>query len=147
MDRVALKKALSDARGEARFELLLKEGLYCLLDDKNAPAAAALFKEIAESGDTALAVQGRLLLGHTYRAMGKRRTAIFTYQRVARLEPPTDAVVMALIALVEIGDATIQRVSKARLDAICASPERPAAADLMDQGPALDDLEAIFASE
>ena len=147
MDRAELQKALGDARGAARFELLLKEGLYCLLDDKNALAAAAAFKEIAESEETPLAVQGRLLLGHTYRAMGKRRTAIFTYQRVARLEPPTDAVVMALIALVEIGDATIQRVSQARLDAICASPERPPAADLMDQGQALDDIEAIFASE
>ena len=63
--------------------------------------------------------------------MGKRRTAVFTYQRIARRQPADDPAVMALVALVEIGDATVAKVARQRLDEVIADPNRPPAADLI----------------
>lgn len=147
MDRTAIQAALKTARGAERCELAFKEALHRLLDDKNATSAAELLKEIADDGDHELGVQARLLLGHAYRSMGKRRTAVFTYQRVARRQPADDAAVMALVALVEIGDVTVAKVARQRLDEIIADPERPPAADLIAGGQALDALEEFFAGE
>lgn len=147
MDRAAIQAALKTARGAQRCELGLKEALHLLLDDKNASSAADLLKDIADDGDHDLSVHARLLLGHTYRSMGKRRTAIFTYQRIARRQPADDSTVMALVALVEIGDATVAKVARQRLDEIIADPKRPPAADLIAGGQALDALEEFFAGE
>ena len=147
MDRTAIQAALKTARGAERCELAFKEALHRVLDDKNATSAVELLKEIADDGDHELGVQARLLLGHAYRSMGKRRTAVFTYQRVARRQPADDAAVMALVALVEIGDVTVAKVARQRLDEIIADPERPPAADLIAGGQALDALEEFFAGE
>ncbi len=147
MDREAIQAALKTARGVERCELALKEALHRLLDDKNAASAAELLKDIADDGDHDLSVHARLLLGHAYRSMGKRRTAVFTYQRIARRQPADDPAVMALVALVEIGDATVAKVARQRLDEIIADPERPPAADLIAGGQAFDALEEFFAGE
>ena len=147
MDRAAIQAALKTARGAERCELAFKEALHRLLDDKNAPSAVELLKDIADDGDHDLGVHARLLLGHAYRSMGKRRTAVFTYQRVARRQPADDAAVMALVALIEIGDVSVAKVARQRLDEIIADPERPPAADLIAGGQALDALEEFFAGE
>jgi hypothetical protein len=54
---------------------------------------------------------------------------------------------LALIALAEIGDATIARVASERLQNICAQNDRPAAADLVDSGKLVDSIQAIYAGE
>ena len=147
MDRGALQAALKTAHGDERFELAFKEALHRLIDDKNAASAAELLKEIAEEDERPLGVNARLLLGHAYRAMGKRRTAVFTYQRVARRQPADDPAVMALVALTEIGDATVAKVARGRLDEIVNDPNRPPAAELIAGGDALDAIEEFFAGE
>ena len=147
MDREAIQAALKSAHGAARSELALKEALHRLLDDKNAASAAELLKEVAEEATGALGVNARLLLGHAYRALGKRRTAVFTYQRVARRQPADDPAVIALIALVEIGDETVAKVARQRLNEIQNDPNRPPAADLIAGGETLAALEDFFASE
>jgi len=147
VDRAAIQQALKTARGKERAELALKEALHLLIEDKNAAAAAEIFKEVAESDEGELGKNARLLLGHAYRAQGKRRTAIFTYQRLARSEPADDTAVMALIALVEIGDATVAKVAAERLEALRRADSRPAAVDLLDAGEALTAIETIYATE
>ncbi len=147
MDRASIQQALKTTRGKEWAELALKEALHLLIEDKNAAAAAEIFKEVAESDEGELGKNARLLLGHAYRAQGKRRTAIFTYQRLARSEPPDDTAVMALIALVEIGDATVAKVAAERLEALRGAGSRPAAADLLDAGEALTAIETIYAAE
>ena len=147
MDRSSLQQALKLARGNERAELALKEALHLLIEDKHAAAAAEMFKEVAESHQGDLGKQARLLLGHAYRAQGKRRTAIFTYQRLARAEPADDTTVMALIALVEIGDATVAKVASERLQALRNEADRPAAIDLLDGGDALASIEKIYTDE
>lgn len=147
MDRAGIKEAMSRAQGSKRSELALKEGLLLLVEDKNARRAAEVFKEVAEAEGAELGAHARLFLGHAYRAMGKRRTAVFTYQRLARREPADDTTVLALIALAEIGDATIARVASERLQSICAQSDRPAAADLVDSGKLVDSIQGIYAGE
>ncbi len=147
MDRSSLQQALKQARGNERAELALKEALHLLIEDKAAAAAAEMFKEIAETHQGDLGKQARLLLGHAYRAQGKRRTAIFTYQRLARAEPADDTTVIALIALVEIGDATVAKVASERLQALRNEADRPAAVDLLDGGDALASIEKIYTDE
>ena len=122
MDREAIQAALKSAQGAARSELALKEALHRLLDDKNAASAAELLKEVAEEatrrarGQRSLAARARLSRPR------KRRTAVFTYQRVARRQPADDPAVIALIALVEIGDETVAKVARQRLDEIKVIP-------------------------
>ena len=147
MDRAAIVESLRTARGEKRHDLALREGLFLFLEDKNPAAAAELFQQVVEAGNEALSDQARLLLAHCYRAQGKRRTAVFTYGRLARREPADDCAVLALIALVEIGDEMTVRVSQERLDAICAQSDRPAAADLLVGGGGSVAVEAFFAPE
>jgi lipopolysaccharide biosynthesis regulator YciM len=133
VDRAGIKEAMSRAQGSKRSELALKEGLLLLVEDKNARRAAEVFKEVAEAEGAELGAHARLFLGHAYRAMGKRRTAVFTYQRLARREPADDA--------------TIARVASERLQSICAQSDRPAAADLVDSGKLVDSIQGIYAGE
>jgi cytochrome c-type biogenesis protein CcmH/NrfG len=88
-----------------------------------------------------------LLIGHAYRALGKRRTAIFTYQRVARLDPPDDAAVMALAALVEIGDDTVAKVAQQTLESLRQSGRELAALELLGGGEVLADIEALLTGQ
>ena len=147
VERSDLKQAMLRASGERRAELTIKEGLCRLVEDKNPSGAAELFKEVAEGGYGAFSVQGRLLLGHAYRAMGKRRLAVFSYQAVARRETVDDATVFALLALTEIGDATIARVSRNRLDELRGMEAPPEAMALLDGGEALERVAAVYAEE
>ena len=142
-----MKQAMLRSNGERRAELTIKEGLCCLAEDKNPTAAAELFKQVAEGGYGDLSVQGRLLLGHAYRAMGKRRLAVFSYQAIARRETVDDATVFALLALTEIGDATIARVSRNRLDELRAMEDPPEAMALIDGGDALEQVAAVYRGE
>ena len=54
---------------------------------------------------------------------------------------------MALVALTEIGDATVAKVARGRLDEIVNDPNRPPAAELIAGGDALDAIEEFFAGE
>jgi lipopolysaccharide biosynthesis regulator YciM len=147
VDRESIQQAMKAARGTQRAELAFKEALHLLIEDKNALAAAELFKEVAEADESELGKNARLLLGHAYRAQGKRRTAIFTYQRLARAEQADDTTVMALIALVEIGDTTVAKVAAERLEELRAQDSRPAAIDLLDAGETLTAIEKIYTDE
>jgi hypothetical protein len=147
VDRAAIIEGLRTARGDQRNDLAMREGLFLFLEDKNPAAAAELFNQVVADGSPGISDQARLLLAHCYRAQGKRRTAVFTYGRLARREPADDCTVLALIALVDIGDETTARVSQERLDAICAQSDRPAAADLLVGGDGRAAVEAFFAPE
>jgi tetratricopeptide (TPR) repeat protein len=144
MSRTYLKKSLAGARDEAWFHAALSEGLCLLLEDRAAAAAIEQLKAVAEDGPSSLRRQARLLIGHAYRALGKRRTAIFTYQRVARLTPADDAAVIALAALVEIGDETVAKVARQALDELRDSGQSLAALDLLSGGETLAEIEAML---
>jgi hypothetical protein len=147
MSRDELHKTLAGPRDKDWFNAAFSEGLCLLLEDRAAQAAIDQLKPVADGGPEALRRQARLLIGHGYRALGKRRTAIFTYQRVARLIPPDDAAVMALAALVEIGDETVAKVAQQTLDSLRQSGGDLPALELLSGGAVLADIEALLTGQ
>jgi len=147
MSRDELQQTLAGPRDPNWFNAAFSEALCLLLEDRAAQAAIDQLKPVADDGPEALRRQARLLIGHAYRALGKRRTAIFTYQRVARLDPPDDAAVMALAALVEIGDDTVAKVAQQTLESLRQSGRELAALELLGGGEVLADIEALLTGQ
>lgn len=138
MSREAVQGILAgQAKDEAWYQALFAESLLCLVEDKDPKACTDRLRPLVEDGPAHLKVHGRLLMAHAYRAMGRRRLALFNYQAVARREEADEATLLALAALIEIGDESSKNLAQSRIDLLRQQEPPIPHLDLLEGGPSL----------
>ena len=138
MSREAVHLILAgQARDDAWYQALFAESLMSLVQDKDPKACTEQLRPLIEAGPDALRAHGRLLMAHAYRAMGRRRLALFNYQAVARRDRVDEATILALAALVEIGDDSSKNLAKSRIELLRQQDPPIPHLDLLEGGDSL----------
>ena len=143
--RVSLQaRALSLPCDASWCDAVFGEAVACLLEDKDPDRCISWARRLLEEAAPLMRAQARLLLGHAERAAGRRAKAIFHYQALARRSPADDWSVLALAALVEIGEPAVSGAAKASLRALSSADESGAALELLKGGEALEKLRELI---
>lgn len=146
MGRQELQQIIAaGAKDEDWHQALFQECILRLVQDQQAEQCIEGLRPILDSGSDPQKAHARLLMAHSYRALGKRRMALFNYQAVARRESIDEATVLALAALVDIGDESSQRLAQNRIDTLKSKPENIAFLDLLDGGESLNAIRELLA--
>lgn len=138
MSREAVQLILAgQTKDDAWYQALFAESLMCLVQDKDPKTCTEQLRPLIEEGPDSLRAHGRLLMAHAYRAMGRRRLALFNYQAVARRELVDEATILALAALTEIGDDSSKNLAKSRIDLLRQQDPPIPHLDLLEGGASL----------